>query len=73
MPFYDYECRKCGAHFDAMILLSEREAEERKLTCPECGAPHPRRLLSSFVAGPSSGSLGAGSSYSGSSACDTKG
>jgi len=48
MPFYEYECTKCGHQFEVMLTLSEREKKERKLACPKCGKTGPRRLLSTF-------------------------
>lgn len=33
MPTYEYECSKCGVHFDRFEAMS---AEPQK-TCPECG------------------------------------
>jgi putative FmdB family regulatory protein len=48
MPFYEYECTKCGHPFEVMLTLSEREEKEKKLTCPKCGQREPRRMLSTF-------------------------
>lgn len=48
MPFYEYECTKCGHPFEVMLTLSEREEQEKKLTCPKCGKGRPRRMLSTF-------------------------
>ncbi len=61
MPFYEYECSKCGHHFEMMLSVSSRDEEEKKLVCPECGTRRPRRLISSFCAGISEGSYGRGS------------
>ncbi|MFC1573138.1 zinc ribbon domain-containing protein [Candidatus Eisenbacteria bacterium] len=58
MPFYEYECGKCGHRFDAMLAMSTRDEEEKKLTCPDCGERGPRRLISSFAALSSGGSVG---------------
>jgi putative FmdB family regulatory protein len=49
MPFYEYQCPKCDAIFDALLSISNREKEEQELTCPECGARKPRRLISTFA------------------------
>ncbi len=54
MPFYEYQCAKCGAVFDAMLSMSGRDEEEKQLTCPECGAGKPRRLISTFATSSSS-------------------
>lgn len=45
MPIYEYRCDKCGAKFEVRQAMGE---DGSKLNCPECNAPHPRRLLSSF-------------------------
>jgi putative FmdB family regulatory protein len=42
MPFYEYQCRKCGAHHEALQKMSD--APLRK--CPACGKPALKRLLS---------------------------
>jgi len=63
MPFYEYECRKCGFRFEELIALSERDEAEARLRCPTCGAERPRRLLSSFATAnpsPAPPSCGAG-------------
>jgi len=56
MPFYEYRCTKCDAVFDALLSMSRREEEERELTCPQCGARNPRRLISTFATSSSSAS-----------------
>ena len=48
MPFYEYECSKCKTRFDAMLPMSTRDEEEKKLRCPACDAKDPQRLISSF-------------------------
>jgi putative FmdB family regulatory protein len=48
MPFYEYECTKCGHQFEVMLAVSEREEKEKTLACPKCGECEPRRLLSTF-------------------------
>lgn len=58
MPFYEYECTKCGHRFEMMLSMSGRDAEEKKLICPECGTRRPRRAISSFCAGISTGPAG---------------
>ena len=42
MPFYEYECRACGAHHEAMQKMSD--APLRK--CPACGRQRLVRLVS---------------------------
>ena len=34
MPTYDYLCAKCGEEFSR--IMSFREREETKVTCPKC-------------------------------------
>lgn len=60
MPFYEYECSKCGHRFEMMLSVHSRDEEEKKLACPECAARRPRRLISSFCAPVSEGSFGRG-------------
>jgi len=64
MPIYEYRCRECAATFEALRSMGDNG---RGLTCPECGATRPEKLLSTFAAhgggaaaGPSSGPSGGG-------------
>ncbi len=43
MPYYDFECPACGAVFDTMLTISERDRGD--VACPECGHEGGRRLL----------------------------
>jgi putative FmdB family regulatory protein len=45
MPFYEYECQKCGHHLEAMQKITD--APLRK--CPDCGRPALKKLISSPV------------------------
>ena len=45
MPIYQYECEKCGHKFDLRRSIDEVDSE---ITCPECGAKHPRRVISLY-------------------------
>ncbi|WP_094546299.1 FmdB family zinc ribbon protein [Petroclostridium xylanilyticum] len=36
MPFYDLKCEKCGAVFNVMAKM--REKEEKLIKCPTCGS-----------------------------------
>jgi putative FmdB family regulatory protein len=47
MPLYEYVCEKCGAVFDAIVRITEKD----ETTCPECGAPAERQLSSFSVRG----------------------
>jgi len=42
MPFYEYECQKCGHHLEAMQKITD--APLRK--CPDCGRPALKKLIS---------------------------
>ncbi|MFC1883683.1 zinc ribbon domain-containing protein [Thermodesulfobacteriota bacterium] len=43
MPIYEYECLKCGAVFQSLILNKE---EENSLECAECRSNDLKRLIS---------------------------
>ena len=45
MPIYEYECDDCGHRFD---LRRGFEDDDSDVTCPGCGAGHPRRAISMF-------------------------
>lgn len=45
MPLFDFECRRCGAHFEALVSGDEQSK------CPQCESRECRRLFSPF-AGP---------------------
>ncbi|MFQ5603621.1 MAG: FmdB family zinc ribbon protein [bacterium] len=57
MPIYEYRCKNCEFQFD---VLQKIGADGKDLNCPECGAPFPEKILSTFAsAGSDSGqSLG---------------
>ena len=40
MPTYDYECEKCGKHFEKFQSMNDEPLKN----CPECGGPL-RRLI----------------------------
>jgi putative FmdB family regulatory protein len=61
MPFYEYECSHCGHRFEVMLSMSGRDEEEKRLACPECATPRPRRMISNFCSGVSGGFSGRGS------------
>jgi putative FmdB family regulatory protein len=44
MPLYEYQCRKCGHEFEALVLPKTTPA------CPECQGQDLERLLSMFSA-----------------------
>jgi putative FmdB family regulatory protein len=45
MPIYEYQCKKCGHHFDLYRLFWQNDQEVK---CPECGQKAPERLFSKF-------------------------
>ncbi|MDI9570823.1 MAG: zinc ribbon domain-containing protein [Pseudomonadota bacterium] len=45
MPLYDFECLRCQRQFEAFLKMRETPAA---LTCPECGAGNPRKLVTAF-------------------------
>ena len=48
MPTYDYKCLDCGK--ESLVVLTLKEHESSKVTCPKCGSTKMRQLYSSFVA-----------------------
>jgi len=69
MPIYEFECKKCGHRFEA-IVASAKAAKDEK--CPACGSAEVHKTISGANIGrvssrPSipSGSLGGCSSPSG--------
>ncbi|MFB5082811.1 FmdB family zinc ribbon protein [Symbiobacterium thermophilum] len=45
MPFYRFECEKCGHRFEELVSYSKRD----QVTCPNC-AGRTRVLVSAFAA-----------------------
>ncbi len=45
MPIYQYECENCGCDFELLRAISEGDSD---ITCPECKAEHPKRVISAF-------------------------
>jgi len=46
MPIYEYQCEECGTISAHVVLGAQPSAE---LSCPSCGSPELRRVLSSFA------------------------
>ena len=44
MPIYEYECKKCGAGFEALVFGDE------KPECEQCGSKSLKKLVSTFAA-----------------------
>ena len=47
MPTYSYRCRKCKKQFE--LILSLREYEEEKKSCPKCGSEDVEQVLDLFT------------------------
>jgi putative FmdB family regulatory protein len=45
VPLYEFSCRGCGHTFEELVG-SHVGVEESGVTCPECGAGEPKRLVS---------------------------
>jgi putative FmdB family regulatory protein len=45
MPFYEYQCKKCGHHLEAMQKVNDAPLKK----CPECGKSALQRLMSAPV------------------------
>ena len=48
MPTYTFKCRKCNKTFEE--ILSFKEFEEGKRTCPKCGSASVAQVLETFFA-----------------------
>jgi putative FmdB family regulatory protein len=46
MPFYEYECSKCGNGFVALRTMEDRDAP---YPCPDCGEKEVDRKISTFA------------------------
>ena len=55
MPIFEYKCQKCGAEFDELDSIDNRDKSHK---CPACGSMKSERQLSVFCA--SSGDGGGG-------------
>ena len=45
MPIYDYQCRKCNAQFEQLVLPSEQTPPE----CPRCRSQDLEMMISNFA------------------------
>lgn len=45
MPLYEYVCRRCGHHFEALVQSGNTPAS------PACQSPHPEQQFSVFAVG----------------------
>ncbi len=48
MPFYEYRCAACEAHFEKLVKMDTPPSE---VACPSCGAFEAKKQLSSFSVG----------------------
>jgi len=48
MPTYEYLCEKCGEAFSR--IMSIREYEAAKVTCPKCNSVEVKQQMSEFIA-----------------------
>jgi putative FmdB family regulatory protein len=48
MPMYDYKCLGCGK--ESLVVLTLKQHESNKVTCPKCSSTKMQQLYSSFVA-----------------------
>jgi putative FmdB family regulatory protein len=65
MPAYEYECRKCGCHFERRQKMSEPEVA----ACPDCGGAV-KRLISGGAGAITKGGASTGAAC-GMGACGT--
>jgi putative FmdB family regulatory protein len=55
VPIYDFECRRCGERFEAMVAVTVTE----RPACPICATPEPTRLFSPIAGALKTGVHGA--------------
>ncbi len=65
MPIFEYDCERCGKHFDVFV----RSKKDRNPCCPECGCKKCRKAFSTFAMGGSSKSSSSDGGSSGGSSC----
>jgi len=46
MPIYEYKCKKCNSKFEVFQSVG---ADNKGLTCPNCGEPEPKKVFSLFA------------------------
>lgn len=55
MPLYEFSCRACGAKFDMLRRLSDKDEE---VVCPECGEKQADRQISTTSYTATTGTFG---------------
>jgi len=45
---YDYKCLECGK--ESLVVLTLKQRETNRVTCPKCGSAKMQQLYTSFVA-----------------------
>jgi putative FmdB family regulatory protein len=49
MAVYEFECNKCGKHFEVSVPISEHDRlKKRPPACPTCGKTRVQQVVSSF-------------------------
>jgi putative FmdB family regulatory protein len=54
MPYYEYECTRCGKKFEATQTFVEHDRHEdhdrhQPLKCPQCGSTNVKQAVASSV------------------------
>jgi putative FmdB family regulatory protein len=49
MPYYDFECAKCGKKFTEKETFAEYDRGKR-IKCPKCGSTRTRRMIGAVYA-----------------------
>jgi len=65
MPLYEYRCKDCGYHFDALRPMKDAD---NPITCKQCAGDHTERQISVFFA-QSGGKVVAGGNGGGCAGC----
>ena len=47
MPTYEYRCQSCGQEFSRIMTLKEKETA--KITCPQCQSSEVTQIMSTVV------------------------
>jgi putative FmdB family regulatory protein len=56
MAIYEFECKACGKHFELRMPMSSHDKiRESPPSCPACGKPVARQVISEFACKTSAG------------------